>query len=176
MKTTITNLLAFVTLLFGVGCSNNDGSREETSKIDLINDTFPEYQEEIKGTLDDLFKSIDEGDADKLISFHVYGPKFTEFKEGGLRVGSAENEAYERGLVGAISGFGYDLGDLKIDVYGEVAKVTFHATFSPVIEGVTYQNQAQITLLFVRVEGAWKITHEHNSPLLAGSEAKVTAL
>lgn len=176
MKTTITGFLAVVTILINVCCSDDDDSVQETSKIDIIKDTFPKYQEEIRLTLEELFKSIDDGDADKLISFHVYGPKFTEFKEGGLRVGSAENEAYERGLVAAISGFGYDLGDLKIDVFGEVAKVTFHATFSPIIDGVTYQSKAQITLLFVRVEGSWKITHEHNSPLLAGSEAKVTAL
>lgn len=90
--------------------------------------------------------------------------------------GSAENEASERGLVGAISGFGYELGDLKIDMFGEVAKATFHATLNPIIDGVTYQSKAQITLLFVRVEDGWKITHEHNSPLLAGSEAKVTTL
>lgn len=176
MKIAILKLLAFVTIFLIAACSNEGDPPEDIAKIDLINDSFPEYQKEIELTLEDLFRSIDEGDADKLISFHVYGPKFTEFKEGGLRVGSAENEAYERGLVGAISGFGYDLGDLKIDVFGEVAKVTFHATFSPVIDGVTYENKAQITLLFVRVEGKWKITHEHNSPLMPATDAKLTAL
>ncbi|MGB5229044.1 MAG: nuclear transport factor 2 family protein [Eudoraea sp.] len=173
MKTKSFYQLIVLLILFTTGCSDDDAPVVvETATIDLINNTFPEYQAEIQETLDDLFQSIQDKDADKLISFHVYGPKFTEFINGGLRVGSAENEAAERGLVDAISGFEYDLNDLKIDVYGEVAKVTFHADFRPVIGGETYQNNAQITLLFVRIDGLWKITHEHNSPLNIGAEGK----
>ncbi|MGB5665971.1 MAG: nuclear transport factor 2 family protein [Maribacter sp.] len=173
MKTKTIALLVISTLFIITGCSDDDAPAVvETETIDLINNTFPEYQAEIQETLDDLFKSIQDKDADKLISYHVYGPKFTEFINGGLRVGSAENEAAERGLVDLISGFDYDLNDLKIDVYGEVAKVTFHADFRPVINGETYQSNAQVTLLFVRIDGAWKITHEHNSPLNNGVEGK----
>ena len=173
MKTNLIYSFSFLIVLFIVGCSDDDAPIvAEAESIDLINNTFPEYQAEIQETLDDLFLSIQDKDADKLISFHVYGPKFTEFINGELRVGSAENEVAERGLVDAISEFEYDLNDLKIDVYGEVAKVTFHADFRPVIGGETYQNNAQITLLFVRIDGLWKITHEHNSPLNIGAEGK----
>lgn len=42
MKTTITSFLAEVTILINVCCSNDEDSSEETSKIDLINDTFPD--------------------------------------------------------------------------------------------------------------------------------------
>ncbi len=173
MKTAMKYALAIGMLLFITACSDDDDPVVvEAEAVDLINDTFPEYQAEIQETLDELFKSIQDKDADKLISFHVYGPKFTEFINGGYRVGSAENEAAERGLVDAISGFEYELGDLKIDVYGEVAKVTFHADFRPVIGGETYQSFSQITLLFVRIDGDWKITHEHNSPLITEEGGK----
>lgn len=166
-------LLAIGMLVFVSACSDDDDPAVvATETIDLINNTFPEYQSEIQETLDELFKSIQDKDADKLISFHVYGPKFTEFINGGYRVGSAENEAAERGLVDLISAFEYELGDLKIDVYGEVAKVTFHADFRPVINGETFQSFSQITLLFVRIEGDWKITHEHNSPINTEAQAK----
>lgn len=134
--------------------------------VELINNPFPKAQAEIKATLDELFKSIQDKDADKLISFHVYGPKFTEFKDSKERVGSAENEAYERGLVDAISAFDYSLDDLKIDVFGEVAVITFHADFRPTIGGNVGQIRGGVTLIFVKVDNKWKITHEHFSPLV----------
>jgi hypothetical protein len=71
-----------------------------------------------------------DSDVDKLISFHAYGPKFTEFKGGEKRVGSTENEEYERGIFGNVTEvvkFNYD--DLKIAMYGDVANVTFHSDF-----------------------------------------------
>ena len=122
-------------------------------------------QVEIKEVLDGIFKSIQDKDADKLISYHVYGPKFTEFSNGEPRFGSEVNEQNERGFVGAISGFDYELGDLKIDVFGDVALVTFHADFRPKMGEDIMQIWAQITLVFVKTDNTWKITHEHSSPL-----------
>ena len=34
-----------------------------------------------------IAQSIKDGDIDKLISFHAYGPKFTEFKNGEPEMG-----------------------------------------------------------------------------------------
>ena len=36
----------------------------------------------------------------KLISFHAYGPKFNEFKNGEPHNGSEANEEYERNVFG----------------------------------------------------------------------------
>jgi ketosteroid isomerase-like protein len=135
----------------------------QKANIDIINDDFPEEKEALQNVINGLFKSIQEGDADKVISYHVYSPKFTEFRNDGPRFGSGENEAYERGFVGALSYFSYALGDLKIDVFGEVAIVTFEADFQPWIEGQHQQIWANVTLIFVKVNGTWKITHEQFS-------------
>ncbi|MDZ7692774.1 MAG: nuclear transport factor 2 family protein [Balneolaceae bacterium] len=59
-------------------------------------------------------------------------------------------------------------GDLKIDVFGDVAVVTFHADFRPTIGDEIVQIWESTTLVFVKVDGAWKITHEHHSPLNVG--------
>lgn len=67
--------------------------------------------------------------------------------------------------MGAISGFDYELGDLKINVFGEVAVVTFHADFRPTIGADVVQIWGSTTLVFVKVDDDWKITHEHHSPL-----------
>ena len=48
-----------------------------------------------------------------------------------------------------------------IDVFGEVAVVTFEADFRPTMQGEVVQIWANVTLVFVRTGGEWKITHEH---------------
>jgi ketosteroid isomerase-like protein len=156
------------TIIIGIiisGCGRDEGSKVEKGEIDIITYQFPEAQAEIKVVLDGIFKSIQDKDADKLISNHIYGPKFTEFRDSEQRTGSAENEQYERGFVGAISGFEYALDDLMINVFGEVSVVTFHADFRPVIGADTVQIHGQVTLIFVKTDDTWKITHEHFSPL-----------
>ncbi len=135
--------------------------KETASKVDIIKNEFPESKAEIRKVLDGIFKSFQDKDADKLISYHIYGPKFTEFRNDGPRFGSKENEEYERGFVAAISAFDYNLGNLKIDVFGDVAIVTFEADFRPTIQNKVVQIWANVTLVFVKVNNTWKITHEH---------------
>ncbi|WP_246067768.1 hypothetical protein [Changchengzhania lutea] len=48
----------------------------------LINAQFPKAEKEVLETFGAIAQSIKDGDIDKLISFHAYGPKFTEFKNG----------------------------------------------------------------------------------------------
>lgn len=166
MKTILTSIAI---IFFGIilsACREDDTVLVEQEKVDLINNTFPESQAEIQTVLDGIFASIQEGDADRLISYHVYGPKFTEFRDSQFRFGSAENEEYERGFVGAISGFDYSLDDLKINVFGDVAVVTFHADFRPTLDGEVHQIWGSTTLVLIKVDNEWKITHEHHSPLI----------
>ncbi len=142
-------------------------SNEKSTKVDIIKEEFPEAQAELSKVMDAIEASIRTKDADKLISFHVYGPKFTEFRDGAPRFGAEENEVYERGFVSAITGvYKWDWEDLKIDVFGDVANVTFHANFQPIVGQDTMKTTGQVTLLFVKYKGDWKITHEHFSPLI----------
>lgn len=136
------------------------------SNVDLVNDEFPEAKQEVMETFGAIAQSIKDGDMDKLISFHAYSPKFTEFKNGELRNGGVANEAYERKLFGSVTEVvKFDAKDLKIAVYGDVANLTFHSDFQLKFgdELVTVSNQ--ITLLFVKTKDGWKMVHEHHSPL-----------
>jgi len=166
MKSKLTFIVIIFFSVILSACSEDDTIVVEQEKADLINNTFPEAQAEIQTVINGIFKSIQDNDSDKLISYHIYGPKFTEFRDSQFRFGSAENEEYERGFVGAISGFDYNLDDLKINVFGEVAVVTFHADFRPTIAGEVHQIWGSTTLVFVKVNEEWKITHEHHSPLI----------
>lgn len=169
MKTKMT----FATLMiFGIlisGCMEKAIAQE--AKIDLLNNQFPEAQQEIMETFGAIAQSIKDGDMDKLISFHAYGPKFTEFKQGAPRNNGAENEAFERSVFGSVKEVvKMDADDMKVAVYyGNVAIVTFHSDFHLQFEEDLAVVNDQITVVFVKNgNGDWKIVHEHHSPLSAG--------
>ncbi len=135
---------------------------------DGIMTEYPEEKAEIMQTWNEINESVKNGDIDKLISFHAYGPKFTEFKQGAPRNGGEENEAFERGVFGSVKeAVKMDANDLKIAVYyGNVAVVTFHSDFHLQFEEEMAVVNDQISLVFVKNnQGDWKIVHEHHSPL-----------
>ena len=101
-----TKLIFALIMIFGIiitGCKQVEQKVEEV-KIDLVNDEFPESQAEIREVFDGIWKSIEEKDIDKLISYHAYGSKFTEFQNGAKRAGSKENEAFERSFFSSFTG------------------------------------------------------------------------
>jgi len=136
------------------------------TQVDLINDEFPVAKQEVLETFGAIAQSIKDGDLDKLIAFHAYGPKFTEFKNGEPRNGDEANETHERNIFGSVTEvIKFDANDLQIAVYGEVANLTFHSDFHLKFgEDLVIVNN-QITLLFVKTKEGWKMVHEHHSPL-----------
>ena len=72
----------------------------------LVNDTFPEDQAQIRRRLDEIWATARSRD---LESFHLYGPKFTEFKDGQPRGDAAANRKGEEGGLAL-------LGDPKVDM------------------------------------------------------------
>jgi ketosteroid isomerase-like protein len=54
---------------------------------------------------------------------------------------------------------------VKVNVFGDVAIVTFHGYFEADMEEEHLSLQAQSTLVFAKTGGSWKIIHEHFSPL-----------
>ena len=171
MKTKFLITLMAAFSLSILGCKEQEHNEEveveiEAVKIDLVNDEFPEAKQEIMETFGAIAQSLKDGDMDKLISFHAYSPKFTEFKNGEPRNGSEANEAHERSVFGAVTEVvKFNAKDLKIAVYGDVANMTFHSDFQLKFgEDLAIVND-QISLLFVNTDKGWKIVSEHHSPL-----------
>ncbi|SIQ64387.1 YybH family protein [Maribacter ulvicola] len=164
MKTKWTLVVLMISGILLTGFSAETVSHD--AKIDLINEEFPEAKQEVLETFGAIAQSIKDGNLDKLISFHAYGPKFTEFKNGEPRNGDTANEAHERTVFGSVTEVvKFDAKDLQIAVYGDVANLTFHSDFELKFgEDVVIVND-QITLLFVRTTDGWKMVHEHHSPL-----------
>jgi len=154
---------------------------KKSDKNSVIDQTYPQAQEEVLETFMAIAGTITAGAGqgydsdymDQLISFHAYGPKFTEFNDGKL-YDSAGNEENERTLFGTIvdpggvKQFAALPGTLKIAVYyGNVANLTFISDFILAIGGTEYTFNNLITLLFVKTKGEWKMVHEHHSPASA---------
>ncbi|MCW9708958.1 YybH family protein [Fodinibius salsisoli] len=140
----------------------------QAQSADGIMTEYPEEKAEIMQTWNEIVESIKDGDVDKLISFHAYGPKFTEFKQGAPRNGGEENEAFERGVFGSVQEVvKMDGNNMKIAIYhGNVAVVTFHSDFHLKFEEDQAVINDQISLVFAKNDaGEWKIVHEHHSPL-----------
>jgi ketosteroid isomerase-like protein len=168
MKSKMTMLMILAAGVLLGGCEEKEQKVEvvEVVEIDLINDEFPEAQQEVMQTFGAIAQSIMDGDMDKLISFHAYGPKFTEFKNGEPRNGDEANEEYERKVFGSVSEvLKFEAKDLQIAVYGDVANLTFHSDFELMFgEDLVVVND-QISLLFVKTNDGWKMVAEHHSPL-----------
>lgn len=167
MKTKLTFALIMIFVLLIIGCNQIDQKVEvEEVKIDIINYEFPEAKQEVMETFGAIAQSIKDGDIDKLIAFHAYSPKFTEFKNGEPRNGDEANEAHERNVFGSVTEVvKFDAKDLQIAVYGDVANLTFHSDFQLKFgEDLVVVND-QISLLFVKTNNVWKMVAEHHSPL-----------
>ncbi|PRX52469.1 nuclear transport factor 2 family protein [Salegentibacter salegens] len=153
-----TKIFIAIVLLFGFSAAY--------CQIDLSKE-YPQEKKEVKEALKEIEESIKNNETDKLISMHAYGPKFTEFQDGGKRQGSEENEEFERNFLGTITEVEkWDWEDLEIHVYGgDVANATFHTNFKFVRGEETYDFKMQGALLFIKTSDGWKITHEHMAPL-----------
>ena len=157
MKTRLTFTLIMIIGFLFTSCK---------SKVDLVNDEFPEEKQEVINTFVAIAQSIKDGDTDKLIAFHAYSPKFTEFKNGEPRNGAKANETHERNVFGSVTEVvKFDAKDLKVAVYGDVANLTFHSDFQLKFGDDLVVVNDQITLLFVNTKDGWKMVHEHHSPL-----------
>lgn len=166
MESRLIYILALALVLSACAEGQYEAVTDEQPGIDLINDEFPEQEAEVLALMDELKQTIIAGDIDKLIAFHAYGPKFTEFKNGEPRNGDKENEAHERAVFGNVTEvvrFEYD--DLKVAVYDDVANVTFHSNFHLRFGEDEVVVNDQITLLLVKTDDGWKCVHEHHSPL-----------
>jgi ketosteroid isomerase-like protein len=134
-------------------------------KGDVALETYPEAQAQIRKRLDEIWATWASKDVAKIESFHLYGPKFTEFKDGQARGDGETNRKSEREFAAVLSDSKVEMKDLAIAVYGDTAIATFNGNFSGKIEGHPVTDKQGATLVFVKYKGDWKIVHEHFSPL-----------
>ena len=118
----------------------------------------------IQRRLQEIFDAAAKKDLRRLESYHLYGPRFSKFApESAARLDAeaarqGENDAFTR-----INDFSARADDLKVDLFGDTAIATFVLNYSFLMETNRFNRQALTTLVFVKDNGNWKITHEHIS-------------
>ena len=131
----------------------------------MIHQSYPEQQTAIRHRLDEIWAACAARDFDRLELFHLYGPKFTSFKDGAPREDAAANAAAERATFSVLEAPAVDMRDLAVNVFGEVAIASFNGHFTAAIRGSGVSLDQQATMVFVNEGGDWKVVHEHFSPL-----------
>jgi len=132
-------------------------------KLDLqVSD--PEQQAQIEQRVNQIFDAVAKKDADRLDSYHLYGPKFTKYSsESPNRLETDSARTGEHNLLSRPTGVLMKAEDLKVNVFGPTGIVTFILNYSGTTGTGVIQNKAQSTLVFVNDSGSWKIVHEHFS-------------
>lgn len=133
-----------------------------------LNTDHAEERAQIRLLLDEIFDAAERKDLDRLDGYHLYGPKFTKFgaEQPGCQDATATRQ-HEHAGVGGASELAMQAEDLKIDVFGPVAIATFIMKYSFQAGADRVEKAARSTMVFVRDHGAWKIAHEHFSPVTA---------
>lgn len=130
----------------------------------------PEAEAEIENLVHDLYESLRLKDLEKQKSFHLYSDKFTAFYGGQKRKDAEGAQEYEENLLQRLpEDVQFDIEDMMVNVFENVAVATFHIYVSYTAQEEKQQSRAQLTLVYINVDGEWKITHEHVSALTEGS-------
>src|SRR5574341_1340130 len=127
---------------------------------------FPEERAQIERRLHEVLDAAESKDFARLHSYHLYGPKFTKFTGSSPeRLDATAGREGEHAGLGAVQGLKMRANGLQIDIFGKVGIATFILDYSFDSGGARVQKQERSTLVFVKDRGAWKIAHEHLSPI-----------
>jgi ketosteroid isomerase-like protein len=126
--------------------------------------TSPEDRLRVEIRLHQILDAAKFGDAEKLASYHLYGPKFTKFDDfEPLDRQEADDARAGEDAIAQVENFSYKVDDLRIDMFGSTAIATFVLTYGFDSEGDRISARARTTLVLVADGPEWKIAHEHLS-------------
>jgi len=149
------NLFAIVYIIIvAIGCQQPEESTD-TSKA----------EEELLTIIEQIWVDAVSGDLQALRDIHLNDPRFSKF---GPRIPTRQdvtstNES-ETEHFSMISNASFDIEDIKVDVFGDVAVTTFYNNYSFIKNNSRVQGKGRVTLVFLNTEEGWKIIHEHSSP------------
>lgn len=158
MRTTRTaTLIAALAVMQLVGCA-------PTPKYDLAHHPFPDAQTDVREALWAMIRDAESGDVIGSREAHLDSEKFTKF---GTRRYERQNFEQcmesETANLNSLEDFKYEPRELKIDVFGDVAVVTYYPHITAIKNGQAIQKSGRQTLVYVRTRAGWKIAHEHHS-------------
>jgi len=155
-----------VFLIFGIaalpllGCA----PPPEPTARNLVADPFPEAQAELREVMKAMTHDMETANAQGLRDVHLNSPKFTKFSGRTYERSNVEaTVTSETTAITSVEDYKSDARDLKIDVFGDVAVVTYYPHRTVKKDGEVLRYSARQTLVFVKTSDGWKIAHEHQS-------------
>lgn len=135
------------------------------ARRDLVTDPFPEAQTEVREAFNVIINDAETANVSGVRTSHLESDKFTKF--GGQVFDRQDveqcNESETAGIT-SIQDLKYEVKDQKIDVFGDVAIMTFYSHISFKKDGESFQPIARQTIVFLKTADGWKIIHEHVTP------------
>ncbi len=157
----LTLLCLLVSMSVYVGCVSTPTRR---GNRDIVNDPFPEAQEEVLATMRRIHQDAVSGNVGALRFHHLNSPKFSKFgPRKHERQTFEETRESEVSFFSSITDFTIDPRDMRVDVFGDVAVVTYypHVTFKK--DGKKMKGNGRQTVVFVKTTEGWLIAHEHGT-------------
>ena len=140
-----------------VGCAS-------TPIRDVAHYPFPEAQAELRQTLEAIINDAETVNMQGLRDAHLNSDKFTKFSGSTYERRNFEQTVEsETAAITSRQDYKYEAKDLKIDVFGEVAVMTYYSDRSYKEDGELIQYSARQTFVFLKTADGWKIVHEHKS-------------
>ena len=156
------NLLCLlVSMSAYVGCVSTPTQK---GNVDIVHDPFTEAKEEILATMLKIHHDAETGNVGALRFHHLNSPKFSKFgPRKHERQTFEETSESEASFFSSITDFTIDPKDMKVDVFGDVAVVTYypHVTFKK--DGKKMKGNGRQTAVLVKTTEGWLIAHEHGT-------------
>ena len=137
-------------MIVSISCQSTDSAKAE---------------KELKTIIEQIWVDAVSGDLNALRDIHFNDPRFSKF---GPRIATRQDVANtnksETEHFSSISDASFNLEDIKIDLFEDIAVTTFYNNYLFTKNNVRVQGKGRVTLVFLNTEEGWKIVHEHSSP------------
>ncbi len=154
-------LCLLVSMSIYVGCVSTP---TQTGNRDIVHDPFPEAKEEVLATMRKIHQDVVTGNVGALRFHHLNSPKFSKFgPRKHERQTFEETSESEVSFFTSITDFTVDPKGMRVDVFGDVAVMTYypHVTFKK--DGRMMKGNGRQTAVFVKTTEGWLIAHEHGT-------------
>ena len=132
---------------------------------DLINNTFPNAQEDLHKIINSIVNDAETANLEGLKAIHLDSDKFTKFGPRNFnRQDVISTNKSEEDFFGSIVDYKQEVKDLKIDVFGNIAVATYYPFVTFIKDGEIRTASGRQTLVFLKTDDGWKIIHEHGTP------------
>ena len=141
-------------IIMAMGCQSPDESTDSSKA-----------EKELRQVIEQIWVDAISGNLEALSATHLDSPKFSKFgPRVSIRQDVKRTNETETEHVLSMSDASFDLEDIKVDVFGDIAVTTFYNNYSFIKKNIRVQGKGRVTLVFLNTEEGWKIVHEHSSP------------